>query len=40
MAEDIRWIQRFSNYRKALARLREAIELSEERELTDLEQQG
>jgi len=37
---DIRWIQRFSNYRKALARLRSAIELSEERELSDLEQQG
>ncbi|MEY3498663.1 MAG: hypothetical protein RL308_332 [Bacteroidota bacterium] len=34
--EDIRWIQRFNNYRKALARLGEA----EERELSDLEQQG
>jgi nucleotidyltransferase substrate binding protein (TIGR01987 family) len=38
--EDIRWIQRFHNYRKALARLNEAIELNEERGLTDLEQQG
>jgi nucleotidyltransferase substrate binding protein (TIGR01987 family) len=38
--EDIRWIQRFNNYRKALLRLNKAIELSEERELTDLEQQG
>lgn len=38
--EDIRWIQRFSNYRKALARLTEAVELTKERKLTDLEQQG
>lgn len=38
--EDIRWIQRFSNYRKALARLADAVELTEERELSDLEQQG
>lgn len=38
--EDIRWIQRFNNYRKALARLGEAVELAEERELSDLEQQG
>src|SRR5690606_35222408 len=38
--EDIRWIQRFNNYRKALARLTEAVALTEERELTDLEQQG
>lgn len=38
--EDIRWIQRFHNYRKALARLTEAILLSEERPLSELEQQG
>lgn len=38
--EDIRWIQRFNNYRKALARLGEAVQLAEERELSDLEQQG
>lgn len=38
--EDIRWIQRFNNYRKALARLGEAVALAEERELSDLEQQG
>lgn len=38
--QDIRWIQRFNNYRKALARLTEAVELTKERELTDLEQQG
>lgn len=38
--EDIRWIQRFNNYRKALARLGEAVALSEDRDLSDLEQQG
>jgi len=38
--EDIRWIQRFNNYRKALARLSEAVTLAKERDLSDLEQQG
>lgn len=38
--EDIRWIQRFNNYPKALARLGEAVALAEERVLSDLEQQG
>lgn len=38
--KDIRWIQRFSNYSKALARLTDAVNLSKERELSDLEQQG
>ena len=39
--KDIRWIQRFHNYRKALARLNEApVALREERGLTELEQQG
>ena len=38
--EDIRWIQRFNNYQKALARLNEAVALADERELSDLEQQG
>jgi len=38
--KDIRWIQRFHNYRKALGRLSEAIGLSKERRLSDLEQQG
>jgi nucleotidyltransferase substrate binding protein (TIGR01987 family) len=38
--EEIRWIQRFSNYRKALARLTNAVALTEERKLSDLEQQG
>lgn len=39
-SEDVRWIQRFSNYRKALARLTDAVTLTEERQLSDLEQQG
>ena len=38
--KDIRWIQRFSNYRKALKRLGSAVALSEERALSDLEEQG
>lgn len=37
---DIRWKQRFANYRKALQQLRSAVLLSRERELSELEQQG
>ena len=37
---DIRWQQRFSNYKKALAQLSEAVELSKQRPLVHLEQQG
>jgi len=37
---DVRWHQRLSNYRLALGRLTEAIELAEQRDLTSLEQQG
>lgn len=37
---DIRWIQRLQNYRKALNRLRQAVLLSQTRELSDLEKQG
>jgi len=40
MDEDIRWKQRFSNYKKALATLKNAVELAASRELTDLEKQG
>jgi len=40
MDEDIRWKQRFQNYRKALATLKNAVELAESRDLTDLEKQG
>ena len=38
--EDIRWIQRFQNYQQALVRLAEAVALSRQRALSDLEQQG
>lgn len=37
---DIRWIQRFDNYKRALAQLRRAAVLAGERKLTELEQQG
>ncbi len=38
--QDVRWMQRFNNYKKALKQLQEAVELMEERELTRLEKQG
>lgn len=37
---DIRWQQRFANYKKALMQLQEAVELSNERPLSKLEKQG
>ena len=37
---DIRWIQRFQNYRQALSRLTAGVKLSAERPLSELEQQG
>ena len=37
---DIRWQQRYSNYKKALSNLMEAIELMSQRPLTNLEKQG
>lgn len=37
---DIRWIQRFDNFKRAFARLSEASELAERRGLSDLERQG
>lgn len=37
---DLRWIQRFQNYRQALSRLTAAVKLSRERPLSELEQQG
>jgi nucleotidyltransferase substrate binding protein (TIGR01987 family) len=40
MKNDIRWIQRFSNYKKALAQLENAVKITEERDLSDLETQG
>ncbi|MBS0626814.1 MAG: nucleotidyltransferase substrate binding protein [Verrucomicrobia bacterium] len=40
MTKDIRWIQRFSNYVKALIELGEAVKLSKTRTLSKLEKQG
>lgn len=37
---DIRWKQRFQNYQDALKKLEEAVLLSQERPLSELEQQG
>ena len=37
---DIRWQQRFNHYKKALQQLTKAVELSRERPLSELEQQG
>lgn len=39
-ATDIRWIQRFNHFLKALAQLREAVELAGQRPLSKLEEQG
>ena len=38
--QDIRWVQRFNHYKKALSQLREAVQLSQERPLSTLEEQG
>ena len=40
MNSDIRWIQRFDNYGRALQTLRNAAELAAQRPLSELEQQG
>ena len=40
MTEDIRWKQRFDNYKRALHQLTLAIQLLKQRPLSDLEQQG
>ena len=37
---DVRWVQRFSNYRLALSRLGEGVALAHLRPLSDLEKQG
>ncbi len=37
---DIRWIQRLSQYQKALSRLEEAVELASKRNLSRLEKEG
>ncbi len=38
--QDVRWIQRFNNFNKALSQLREAIVLAQQRPLSKLEEQG
>lgn len=38
--QDIRWLQRFSNFRKAFSQLDEAVTLSQSRDLSKLEKQG
>lgn len=38
--QDIRWQQRFANYKKALLQLQDAVELSAQRSLSNLEKQG
>jgi len=40
MSEDIRWIQRLQNYQSALLTLDSAVQLSKQRELSELERQG
>lgn len=39
-APDIRWHQRLANFLKALARLRDGVDLARQRPLSDLEKQG
>jgi nucleotidyltransferase substrate binding protein (TIGR01987 family) len=38
--EDVRWEQRFSNFRTALAKLKEAVDASQILELSELEKEG
>jgi nucleotidyltransferase substrate binding protein (TIGR01987 family) len=38
--QDVRWKQRFNNFIRAMQTLRAAVELSRERALSELEQQG
>jgi nucleotidyltransferase substrate binding protein (TIGR01987 family) len=38
--QDIRWMQRFQNFKRAFQQLSAAVELAEERALSELEQQG
>jgi nucleotidyltransferase substrate binding protein (TIGR01987 family) len=40
MLDDIRWIQRFNNYKKALKTLENDIELFKTRELSEIEKRG
>ncbi len=38
-SENMRWIQRFDNYRKALSQLSEAVNTNKQRKLNPLEEQ-
>jgi len=38
--QDIRWIQHLQNYKKVLKQLQDAVQMSQTRELTNLENQG
>lgn len=38
--QDVRWLQRLSNYRKALRQLTEVVELAAARPLSNIERQG
>lgn len=40
MTHDIRWKQRFDNFQRALHQLTRAVQLRQQRPLSDLEQQG
>lgn len=40
MTEDIRWKQRFDNFKRALYQLTRAVQLMQQRPLSDLELQG
>jgi nucleotidyltransferase substrate binding protein (TIGR01987 family) len=40
ITKDIRWIQRFNNFSKAFAQLKDAVELAKQRPLSKLEEQG
>lgn len=38
--QDVRWLQRLANYQRALGQLTRAVQLAEERPLSELERQG
>ena len=40
MNEDIRWIQRYRHFTQAFEQLKDAVELAEQRNLSELEEQG
>jgi nucleotidyltransferase substrate binding protein (TIGR01987 family) len=39
-SQEVRWIQRANSFERAFGRLKSAVELAEQRELSDLEAQG